>query len=145
MALHPEPLSDPAPAMTSPPATATRYAPASVTPARSRAISSAITQVHKEHVGRGPDLIRTRIFPDLVVCLLHGGFTQAEQTLARHDHHDLITAGRDRLNDTMHDALIDIVAHTLDRRVRSVMHGLDLTHGLQAHMFVLDCGVDRRD
>ena len=108
-------------------------------PAGSRAleISNAISRLHKEFVGRGPTNARTTIDGDLVVCLLEGGYTRAEQTLSANDNDDIVAAGRLGLQDAMRKAMIAAVEETTGRRVLSFMSANDLRRNLQVEVFVL--------
>jgi uncharacterized protein YbcI len=45
------------------------------------AISNAITRLHREHYGRGPNSARTIIQRNYVVCFLDDIYTPAERTL----------------------------------------------------------------
>jgi uncharacterized protein YbcI len=100
-------------------------------------ISNAISRLHKEFVGRGPTNSRTTIDGDLVVCLLEGGYTRAEQTLTANDKGDLVAAGRLGLQDAMRQAMIAAVEQTVGRRVHSFMSANDLDRNLQVEVFVL--------
>ena len=106
--------------------------------APSLAISNAISRLHKQYVGRGPTNARTTIDGDLVVCLIEGGYTQAEQTLEDNDRGDVVAAGRLGLQDAMSQGMIAAVETTLGRRVRSFMSANDLRRNLQVEVFVLD-------
>ena len=46
-------------------------------------ISRAMVQFEKEHMGRGPENVRTRIFEDVIFVRLFGVLTPAEKRLAR--------------------------------------------------------------
>ena len=105
--------------------------------APSLAISNAISRLHKQYVGRGPTNARTTIDGDLVVCLIEGGYTQAEQTLAENDNADVVAAGRLGLQDAMSQAMIAAVETTLGCSVRSFMSANDLRRNLQVEVFVL--------
>src|SRR5450432_2961157 len=105
---------------------------------RSLEISNAIARLHKQYVGRGPTNSRTTIDGDLVVCLLEGGYTVAEQTLTANDKGDLVAAGRLGLQDAMRQAMIAAVEQTLGRRVHSFMSANDLKRNLQVGVCVLD-------
>jgi uncharacterized protein YbcI len=107
------------------------------TGSRSLEISNAISRLHKEFVGRGPTNARTTIDGDLVVVLLEGGYTRAEQTLTANDNADLVAAGRLGLQDAMRQAMIDAVEQTVGRRVHSFMSANDLIRNLQVEVFVL--------
>ncbi len=104
---------------------------------RSLELSNAISRIHKQFIGRGPTNTRTTIDGDLVVCLLEGGFTVAEQTLSDNDKQDLVAAGRVGLQDAMRQAMIAAVQEVTGRRVRSFMSANDLEHNFQAEVFVL--------
>jgi uncharacterized protein YbcI len=101
-------------------------------------ISNGIARIHKEIVGRGPTAARTTIDGDLVVCLLEGGYTQAERTLERNERGDLVAMGRLGLQDAMREGYIATVQETLGRTVRSFMSANDLERGFQVEVFVLD-------
>jgi uncharacterized protein YbcI len=107
------------------------------TASRPLEISNAISRLHKEFVGRGPTNSRTTIDGDLVVCLLEGGYTRAEQTLTANDKGDLVHAGRLGLQDAMRQAMIAAVEQTTGRRVRSFMSANDLDQNFQVEVFVL--------
>ncbi len=107
------------------------------TASRPLEISNAISRLHKEFVGRGPANTRTTIDGNLVVCLLEGGYTRAEQTLTANDKSDLVHAGRLGLQDAMRQAMIAAVEQTTGRRVYSFMSANDLEQNLQVEVFVL--------
>jgi uncharacterized protein YbcI len=100
-------------------------------------ISNAISHLHKEFVGRGPTNARTTVDGDLVVCLLEGGYTRAEQTLTDNDRGDVVAAGRLGLQDAMRDAMIGAVERTLGREVQSFMSANDLHRNLQVEVFIM--------
>jgi uncharacterized protein YbcI len=101
-------------------------------------ISNSIARLHKEYVGRGPTHSRTTIDGDLVVVLLEGGFTRAEQTLDGTERRDLVVAGRIGLQEAMRDGMVAAVERALGRKVRSFMSANDLERNLQSEVFVLE-------
>jgi uncharacterized protein YbcI len=107
-------------------------------------ISNAMSRLHKEYVGRGPTNARTTIDANLVVCLLEGGYTRAEQTLEENDNGDVVAAGRLGLQDAMRAGMVEAVETILDRRVHSFMSANDLRRNLQVEVFVLDGDQDAR-
>ena len=111
--------------------------PTTSTSSRALEISNAISRLHKEFVGRGPANSRTTIDGDLVVCLLEGGYTRAEQTLEANDNGDVVAAGRLGLQDAMRQAMIAAVEQTVGRRVHSFMSANDIHHNMQVEIFVL--------
>jgi uncharacterized protein YbcI len=107
-------------------------------PAPTLEIANAIARLHKDYVGRGPTNSRATIDSELVVVLLEGGFTRAEQTLDSSSRRDLVIAGRVGLQDAMREGMIAIVEGVLGRRVRSFMSANDLERNLQVEVFVLE-------
>jgi uncharacterized protein YbcI len=105
-------------------------------------ISNAISRLHKQYVGRGPTNARTTVDGELVVCLIEGGYTQAEQTLADNNNADVVATGRLGLQDAMRDGMTEAVETILGRRVRSFMSANDLRRNLQVEVFVLDGNQD---
>ena len=105
-------------------------------------VSNAISRLHKEFVGRGPTNSRTTIDGNIVVCLLEGGYTRAEQTLGDNDKGDLVAAGRLGLQDAMRQAMIAAVEQITGRRVQSFMSANDLDQNLQVEVFVLSPAQD---
>jgi uncharacterized protein YbcI len=100
-------------------------------------ISNAIARLHKQFIGRGPTNARTTIDGELVVCLLEGGYTRAEQTLGEDGREDLVAATRAGLQESMRPALIAEIEGILGRKVGSFMSANDLKHNLQTEIFVL--------
>jgi len=115
---------------------------AETTVSRPLEISNAVSRLHKEFVGRGPTNSRTTIDGNLVVCLLEGGYTRAEQTLTANDKGELVAAGRLGLQDAMRQAMIAAVEQTMGRRVQSFMSANDLEQNLQVEVFVLSPELD---
>jgi uncharacterized protein YbcI len=105
-------------------------------------ISNAISHLHKQFVGRGPTNARTTVDGNLVVCLLEGGYTRAEQTLENNDSGDVVAAGRLGLQDAMREAMIGAVERTLGRSVLSFMSANDIRQNLQIEVFVLSSSGD---
>ena len=101
-------------------------------------ISNAISRLHKQYVGRGPTNARTTIDGDLVVCLLEGSHTRAEQTLDETDKGYVVAAGRLGLQEAMGDEMIEAIQQVLGRSVRSLMSANDVEHDLQVEVFVLE-------
>jgi uncharacterized protein YbcI len=101
-------------------------------------ISNAIARLHKQYVGRGPTNARTTIDGELVVCLLEGGHTRAEQTLDETDKGYVVAAGRLGLQEAMGGEMVEVVQSVLGRSVRSFMSANDVERDLQVEVFVLE-------
>lgn len=107
------------------------------TGSRALEISNAISRLHKEFIGRGPTNSRTTIDGNLVVVLLEGGYTRAEETLGANDKAHLVAAGRLGLQDAMRQGMVHSVEEILGRSVLSFMSANDLDKNLQVEIFVL--------
>jgi uncharacterized protein YbcI len=101
-------------------------------------ISNSIGRIHKEFVGRGPDRVRTYVDDDLVVCILEGGFTRAEQSVREHVGETTVLELRVQLQEAMKLAMIDAVEGILGRRVRSFMSANDFDANVQVEVLLLD-------
>ena len=117
---------------------------ASREPVRSAAmqISNAVGHVHKQLVGRGPTNVRTHINDDVILCLLEGGFTQAERTVWNNLGEEAVIELRLRLQDAMRQAVVEAVETILGRRVRSFMSANDPEQDVQAEILLLDSPAD---
>lgn len=101
-------------------------------------IANSVSHLHKHFIGRGPTSARTLIDGNMVVVLLEGGYTRAEETLGNNEHSDVVEAGRAGLQNAMRDALIGAVERTIGRKVLSFMSANDVPQNLQVEVFVLD-------
>ena len=95
-------------------------------------ISRAIVQLYKECYGKGPTKARTHFGGDLVVCLLQGGFVQAEKT-----REAFLTLGRD-VQETLREQFIGTVEELTGRRVVTFISGVDVHSETNAELFVLE-------
>ncbi len=100
-------------------------------------ISNAIVRIYKRTFGRGPTRARTSMNGDLVVCLLEGGFTRAEETLARAGQFDTVIHTRDRLHELAQRDMIAAVEDILGSRVRSALGTSDPANDIHLEAFVL--------
>lgn len=100
-------------------------------------ISNIVGHIHKRLVGRGPTRVRTHVNQDLIVCVLEGGFTQAERTLAGHSGNMPVVEMRLRLQDAMRQEITDAVEGIVGRPIRSFMSSNDPGQDIQAEVMVL--------
>jgi uncharacterized protein YbcI len=100
-------------------------------------ISNTIGRLHKEQVGRGPTKVRTYIDEDLIVCVLEGGLTRAEQTVRDHAGGADVAAMRRRLQSAMKPGIVEAVEALVGRRIRSFMSANDPDRDLQVEVMLL--------
>jgi uncharacterized protein YbcI len=100
-------------------------------------ISRRTVSLLKEHFGKGPTRARTYHFGDLVVVLLSGGYTTAENTLLREGRHEPVTAQRAAFQEIMQPHFERIVEEELGREVIAFMSASHLDPEFNAELFVL--------
>ncbi|MCZ6634181.1 MAG: DUF2294 domain-containing protein [bacterium] len=106
-------------------------------------ISRRLIQFEKEHMGRGPENARTRIFEDVIFVRLSGVLTPAEKRLAREqDGARLIKEVRLRLMDSSRKALEDLVLDATGCKMVSLHTDLSTRTGERILVFVLDRNIE---
>jgi uncharacterized protein YbcI len=101
-------------------------------------IANSFVALQKERYGRGPDKARAHISRDLVVVVLEGGYSRAEQTLSEHGRSDVVDEARQALQATIEDPGVEVIERLTGRKVRSFMSANDAENELQAEIFVLE-------
>jgi uncharacterized protein YbcI len=84
-------------------------------------ISNEIVRMVREHFGKGPTQARTIWHDDVVVAVLRGGFTTAEQTLYKAGKGDLVEEGRRAMQDVFEREMKACVERHTGRRVEAFM------------------------
>lgn len=91
----------------------------------------------KDFYGTGPAQAKTYVVEDLVVCLLRGGFTKAEQTLHEAGRGHAVTSQRVEFNEVMRERFIAVVERATGRRVVGFMAGGQQEPDMLCEVFVL--------
>src|SRR3954466_9413485 len=84
-------------------------------------ISNAMVRLVREHFGKGPTQARTLLHDDVVVTVLRGGFTQAEQTLYKAGRADVVHESRRAMQDVLEREMRAAVERLTGRRVSAFM------------------------
>ena len=84
-------------------------------------ISNEIVRMMREHFGKGPNQAKTIWHDDVVVAVLRGGFTQAEQTLYRNGKGDVVDEGRRAMQDVFEREMRATVERHTGRRVEAFL------------------------
>src|SRR5256885_1891450 len=79
-------------------------------------ISNRMVQIHKRYYGKGPTKARSYIMGDLVVCLMRGGFTTAEETLIGSGRADLVHQQRGEFQMALKNEFTTAIAEATGRR-----------------------------
>ncbi len=100
-------------------------------------ISDGIGRVVADHVGRGPDQVRTFIHDDVVVCLMRGTFTKSERKLVGAGEGDFVKDMRLRFQQTMREELVAVVVEVTGRRVEAFLSDHSIEPDIAVETFVL--------
>ena len=101
-------------------------------------ISNAVVRLLKEYYGKGPKRARTTYDGDLVVVLLHGGFTRVEQTLLDAGLGESVIQQRMDFQQAMRAKFSEAVEQHTGRKVVGFMSGNHQEPDLLAELFVLE-------
>lgn len=82
-----------------------------------QAISAGMVSLYKEYLGRGPTKAHTTIRDDMVVTVLEGSLTKAEQTLQNGDQAESVRGLRRTLQEAMMPPMKRLVEEALQREV----------------------------
>lgn len=101
-------------------------------------VSRKVVAIHKDHVGKGPLDARASLSNNVLVVILQGGYTRAEQTLAERGKVAEVVAGGLALQEALQSDYRIAVETIMQRGIRSFMSATDPENNLQAEIFVLN-------
>src|SRR3954464_14614084 len=84
-------------------------------------ISNRMVQLHKRYYGKGPTKARSYVMGDLVVCLMRGGFTKAEETLIESGRASLVHEQRGEFQTALRHEFTGAITEIMGRRVVAFM------------------------
>src|SRR3954465_3064280 len=84
-------------------------------------ISNRMVQLHKRYYGKGPTKARSYVMGDLVVCLMRGGFTRAEETLIDSGRASLVHEQRSEFQMALRDEFMSAISDVTGRPVTAFM------------------------
>jgi uncharacterized protein YbcI len=102
------------------------------------AVSNRMVYLHKRYYGKGPTKARSYYMGDVLVCLLRGGFTRAEETLIESGRADLVHEQRGEFQHALRDEFIEAVTDATGRRVEAFMSTTHQDPELICEIFVLE-------
>jgi uncharacterized protein YbcI len=100
-------------------------------------IASRVQLIHGEYYGQAPDHVRVYEAGDVVVVLIEGAFTRAEQMLIGRGEASEVQVIRRRFEMAIADQFIEVVQTATGRRVRAFIPDTDLNEHLAVETFVL--------
>src|SRR4051794_29654011 len=105
-------------------------------------ISNRMVQLHKRYYGKGPTKARTYLMGDLVVCLMRGGFTRAEETLIGSGRGGLVHEQRGEFQRALREEFVGSVEEVMGRRVVAFMSNTHEDPALILETFLLEPAED---
>jgi uncharacterized protein YbcI len=108
-------------------------------------ISRRIVALIKEYYGKGPTHARTYHMGDVVMVLLHGGYTPVEKTLFADGQAQVVMDQRAVFQDVMRPRFQRVIEEELQREVVAFMSTSHHDPDLNAELFVLAPETEGRD
>ncbi|MGA9762917.1 MAG: Na-translocating system protein MpsC family protein [Gaiellaceae bacterium] len=102
------------------------------------AISKAMTQMHREHYGRGATSVRTVISHDHVVSFLEDILTPMERTLVDAGEVEPVREARLAFQRAMRVRFIETIENATGRKVRAFLSQVHFDPDIAAEVFVLE-------
>jgi len=101
-------------------------------------ISEAITKFEREHMGRGPEEVKTYVIRDIILVRLKGILTLAEKQLAKKpEGKNLIKQTRLQLLEISRSLLESIIENITGVKVLSLYSDISTTTGERIIVFVM--------
>ena len=101
-------------------------------------LSNAVVALFKQYFGRGPTSCRTYLEPNLVMFVLAGGYTPAEQTLFEAGKWYEVRQARIAWQDSMEVRFIDTIERLTHRSVKAFLSANRQDAELTIELFVLE-------
>jgi len=106
-------------------------------------ISEAISKFEIEHMGRGPEKIRTIIFGDLIIVRIKGFLSKSEKSLAQNKEGiDLIKKVRITLFENARESLEKTIKSVLDVNIISTYSDVSTKTGEKIIGIVIDQDIE---
>jgi len=102
------------------------------------AISNAMTKLHRERYGRGPNSVRTLVGHDHVICCLADIYTPAEQTLLEAGEAEAVVEMRLAFQRAMQSPFTEMVESITGRKVRAFLSQTHIDPDISCEIFVLE-------
>ena len=102
-------------------------------------VSNRVVTLFRDFSGKGPSACKTYwAGPDMIVVLLRGGFTIAEQTLYEGGHQKSVRDSRHALQDTLEGRMTEIIEQVTGRKAVAFMSASHQDPDLQVELFLLE-------
>lgn len=101
-------------------------------------ISDEMVRALKEFYGKGPTKAKAYMLDDMLVVVMRGAMTTAEQTMLQFGHPDQVRQFRQLFQDEMTERLTDRVEEVTGRRVLTYQSQVMFDPDVIVELFVLD-------
>ena len=103
------------------------------------AVADGVVRLLRDFAGKGPTTCKAHwAGPDILVVMLRGGYTTAEQTLFEGGHGQAVRESRIKLQDTLEARMSAMIEELTGRKVVAFMNASHQDPDLTAELFVLD-------
>jgi uncharacterized protein YbcI len=103
------------------------------------AVADGVVRVQRDFTGKGPTTCKAYwAGPDILVVMLRGGYTTAEQTLFEGGHGQAVRESRMKLQDTLGARMSAMIEELTGRKVIAFMSASHQDPDLAAELFVLE-------
>jgi uncharacterized protein YbcI len=110
---------------------------------RASAISNAMTKLHRDHYGRGPDTVRTILGEDHVICFLEDLYMPVERTLLDAGEIEAVKDTRLAFQRAMETRFVEAIETATGRKVRAFLSQIHIDPDISCEIFVLEPDGDR--
>jgi uncharacterized protein YbcI len=101
-------------------------------------ISNAMSRLHRDFYGRGPDTVRTVVGRDHVITFLEGTHTPVEKTLLDAGEADAVIETRLAFQRAMKSKFVECVEEATGRDVRAFLSQVSMDPDVSAEIFLLE-------
>jgi uncharacterized protein YbcI len=105
-------------------------------------ISNTIVGLYKRYYGKGPTKARSYYLDDMIVCVLRGGLTRAELTLARSGRVEAVTRQRQEFQAAVRDEFVGAIEQIVGRPVTAFMSTTHTDPDVSVEIFMLEQSQD---
>jgi uncharacterized protein YbcI len=102
------------------------------------AISNTIVGLYKRYYGKGPTKARSYFMDDMLVCVLRGGLTRAELTLAANGRAEAVARQRREFQEAVRTEFTGAIEDLVGRRVLAFMSTVHVDPDLEVEIFLLE-------
>jgi len=101
-------------------------------------LSDEMVRAKKEFFGKGPEEAKSYMLDDMLIVVMRGGLTTAEQTMLRFGRQNLVRQFRQLFENEMTDLLTGLVEETTGRKVVNYQSQIMFDPNIVVEMFVFE-------